>query len=113
MAYSEELANRVREELIIARAQDVGEIKVFGGLAFMVNDKMCVCIGGSDPDNIMVRVGKDRYDDALKRKGVMPTIMKDKPVKGYIDLGREGQKDLRFWVELALKFNKELISQEK
>lgn len=113
MAYSEELANRVREELALTRVQDVGEIKMYGGLAFMVNGKMCVCVGGSDPDNVMVRVGKDLYDDALKQNGAMPMIMKDRPIKGYIDVSEEGQKDLKTWVELALKFNEELISQEK
>lgn len=113
MAYSETLAQRVREELALAGAEDVSEIKMYGGLAFMVRDKMCVCIGGSDPDIVMVRVGKDKYDDALKRKGAQPTIMKDKPIKGYIDLGAEGQKDLKSWVELALEFNKELASRKK
>lgn len=74
---------------------------------------MCVYVGGSKADNIMVRVGADTYEDALKRKGTCPTIMKDRPIKGYIDLDSEGRKDLREWVELTLRFNEELVSKKK
>ena len=74
---------------------------------------MCVCIGGDDGEIVMVRVGKERYDELMKRKGALPSIMKDKPIKGYIDLAAEGQKDLTGWVKLALEFNKELASKKK
>lgn len=113
MAYSETLTQRVREELALAGVHDVGEIKMYGGLAFMVNGKMCVCIGGDDGEIVMVRVGKERYDELMKRNGALPSIMKDKPIKGYIDLAEEGQKDLTDWVKLALEFNKWLTSEKK
>jgi hypothetical protein len=109
MAYSEELANRVREEL--AQVEDLGEIKMYGGLCFMVNGKMCVCVGGRSGHGVMVRVGKDRYEELLQRKGAQPTIMKNRPVKGYISLEAEGQKELTLWVELALAFNRELTGK--
>lgn len=111
MAYSEALAQRVREELALAGAQDVDEIKMYGGLAFMARGKMCVCIGGDHGEIVMVRVGKERYDELMKRKGALPSIMKDKQIKGYIDLAAEGQKDLTGWVKLALEFNKELVKR--
>lgn len=113
MAYSEPLAQRVREELALAGAKDVGEIKMYGGLAFMVRGKMCVCIGGDDGEIVMVRVGKERYDELMKRKGALPSIMKEKPIKGYIDLAAEGQEDLTGWVKLALEFNEKLVSEKK
>lgn len=56
---------------------------------------MYVCVGGSKADNIMVRVNADTHEDTLKRKGARPTIMKGRPIKGYIDLDSEGRKDLR------------------
>lgn len=111
MAYSEELANRVREELAIAGALDVNEIKMYGGLCFMVNGKMCVCVGGKSGHGVMVRIGKDRYEELLQRRGALATIMKNRPVKGYISLEAAGQKDLASWVELALAFNKELTGK--
>lgn len=70
---------------------DTHEIKMYDGIAFMVNNKMCACVGGSKAANIMVRIGADAYEDALKRKGPRPTIMKDRPIKGYIDLDSEGR----------------------
>lgn len=57
MPYSETITERVRQEL--AHLSDVEEKKMYGGIVFMVNNKMCVCVGGSDPDNVMVRVGKE------------------------------------------------------
>lgn len=67
MPYNEAIADQVRLEL--AHLPDTHEIKMYGGIAFMVNNKMCVCVGGSKADNIMVRVGADTYEDALKRRG--------------------------------------------
>ena len=54
MAYDEELADRVREQL--APVAEPTEIKMFGGLAFMVNTHMACGIIG---DELMVRVGAD------------------------------------------------------
>ena len=54
MAYSEQLANRVRK---IAKARPtVTEKKMFGGLAFMLNGNMCC---GVTQDSLMPRVGSD------------------------------------------------------
>lgn len=110
MAYNEETTERVRKEL--AHVPNVEEKKMYGGIVFMVNGKMCVTVGGNDADIVMVRVGKEAYLDALKRKGAMPTIMNGREIKGYIDLGSEGQKDLKSWVELALAFNRELAGSK-
>lgn len=103
MPYNENIAEQVRVEL--ADAPDVSEIKMYGGIAFMVRGKMCICVGGSDADNVMVRVGPERYEAALKRPGTAPTIMKNRPIRGYVDLDHEGRKDLTSWAALALKFN--------
>ena len=45
MAYSIALANRVREYLAEIPHITVEEKAMFGGLAFLVNDKMCINIG--------------------------------------------------------------------
>lgn len=60
MAYSEDLAQRVR--VALAEQPVVDEKKMFGGLAFMVNNHMCCGILGSE---LMVRVGPERYAEAL------------------------------------------------
>ena len=50
MAFNEKLADRIRE-LIAAEHDNVEEKKMFGGLCFMVNDKMCV---GVEKERLMV-----------------------------------------------------------
>jgi hypothetical protein len=42
MGYDEKQANRIREALI--DAVNVTEKPMFGGLCFMVDDKLCICI---------------------------------------------------------------------
>jgi hypothetical protein len=67
MAYDEALARRIRS--LLAPREDVREQKMFGGLTFMVADKMAVGIAG---DDLMVRVGRDAYDEALARPHTRP-----------------------------------------
>ncbi len=64
MAYDEGLAGRIREAL--AERADFDEKKMFGGLAFMVNTHLAC---GVIHDDLLVRVGKENYQDALDRGG--------------------------------------------
>ena len=89
MPYNEAIADQVR--LGLTHLPDTHEIKMYGGVAFMVNNKMCVCIGGSKADNIIAYIGMDAYEDALKRKGAHP-IMNDRLTKDYIDLDSGGER---------------------
>ncbi|MDO5057376.1 MAG: TfoX/Sxy family protein [Lautropia sp.] len=108
MSINEFTADRIRRAL--SSEPDVYEKRMFGGLAFMVNGKMCVCVGGgADEDMIMVRVGPHAYADALERTGASPTIMKGRPIRGYVDVDETGQRDLGAWIRLALDFNRELV----
>ena len=66
MAYNEKLADRIRE-LISASQKDVEEKKMFGGLCFMVNGKMCV---GVEQGRLMVRLDPERYEEAME-KGIL------------------------------------------
>lgn len=110
MSINEFTAERIRRAL--SSEPDVYEKRMFGGLAFMVNGKMCICVGGGkDEDLIMVRVGPRAYAEALKRTGAAPTIMKGRAIKGYVDVDESGQRDLRGWLKLALDFNRELVGQ--
>jgi len=46
---------------------------MFGGLAFMVEGKMCVCVGKA---RIMCRIDPAMHDAALKRNGCTTVEMK-------------------------------------
>ena len=106
MAYSEALAARVRK--IIATEEGVTERQMFGGLAFMLRGNMCCGVLGED---LMLRVGPERYEDALGRAGARPMDFTGRPMTGmvYVD-GKAvatGAK-LRAWLEVALEFVGEL-----
>ena len=60
MAYDERLAERIR--VALRGREDVREQKMFGGIAFMVADRMAV---GVVHDDLMVRVGANGFDDAI------------------------------------------------
>ena len=41
------------------------------------------------------------------------TLMKGRLYHGYIDLDGEAQKELSYWIGLALSYNQELTQQDK
>ena len=109
MAYNEALTNRVRE--LLAHIPDVQEKKMFGSIGFMVNGKLALGVGDHDDHIMMVRVGPEKYEEAMKRKGATPAIMRGRERKGYVFLLAEAvasSADLRAWVDLALDYNKSL-----
>jgi TfoX/Sxy family transcriptional regulator of competence genes len=105
MAFNEKLADRVRE-LIAVNHKNVEEKKMFGGLCFMVNDKMCV---GVEQERLMVRLDPARYDEALEKEGAKPMDFTGKVMKGYVFVDIDAlktKKELGYWVGLALEYNK-------
>lgn len=116
MAYHEPLADRTREALAFNPAlgeKDVEEKKMMGGLAFMVDGKMCV---GIVKDALMVRVAPEAYDASLKRKGCRQMDFTGKVLKGFVLVDPEGtktKKDLDYWVSLALAFNDAAVASRK
>jgi TfoX/Sxy family transcriptional regulator of competence genes len=102
MAYDENLAQRVRQAL---SGQDgVIEKKMFGGLAFMLHGNMSV---GVEKDRLMVRVGPDRYDEALARPHARPMDFTGRPMKGFVYVppaGIQSDAALQEWVQLGAEF---------
>ena len=79
MAYDERLAGRVRE--ILSGQRSLKEKKMFGGLAFTVRGHMCC---GVEKDRLVVRVGPEQYEAALKRKYAREIDFTGRPLKGLI-----------------------------
>lgn len=105
MAYNEKLADRVRE-IIAAFEKNVEGKKMFGGLCFMVNDKMCI---GVRNDSLMMRIGPDNYEQALEKPGCRPMEFTGRVMKGFVYVDEESlntKKKLETWTLLALQFNK-------
>jgi TfoX/Sxy family transcriptional regulator of competence genes len=102
MAYSESLAERVRE--VLGRRKDLTEKRMFGGLAFLVRGHMCCGVIG---DRLMVRVGPDAYDEALGRPHAREMNFTGRAMRGmvYVDPGGiASEKALAGWVERGLAF---------
>jgi TfoX N-terminal domain len=107
MAYDEELANRLREEL--ADQAGVSEKAMFGGLAFLVNGNMAV--SASSHGGLMARVGADATDGALARAHTRLTEMRGRPMTGWIYVAPEGVKarrQLAAWVRRSVEFTRTL-----
>ncbi|HSU27913.1 MAG TPA: TfoX/Sxy family protein [Chitinophagaceae bacterium] len=105
MAYNEKLADRVRELISLGNGK-IEEKQMFGGLCFMVNDKMCV---GVEQERLMIRLDPAKYDEAMEKDGCQPMDFTGKIMKGYVfvDLNvLNTSKRLEYWVNLALEYNK-------
>jgi TfoX/Sxy family transcriptional regulator of competence genes len=113
MAYNEQLANRVRDIIAEHKPGKVEEKKMFGGLCFMVNGKMCVVIR---PDSILVRIDPGEFDKAVEKKELDPMLHIGRQMSGFgyvsEDLLRTA-KQLGRWVKLALEYNKLAKSSKK
>ena len=104
MAVNEKLTKRVREAL--ADLPNVEEKRMFSGITFMVNGKMCISVGD---DRIMCRIDPNIHDDVVVRNGARGVHMKGREYRGYVYVSEEGikaKKDFDFWVGLSLEFNK-------
>lgn len=112
MAFNEFLADRIRMVLKEKNAQFT-EKKMMGGLAFMVNDKMCV---GVIKNSMMARIDPLNYENAITKPGCRPMDFTGRPMKGWVYLEPEGidmDDDLNEWVQLALDFNPKATASKK
>ena len=97
MAYNEFLADRVRQ-IMLEKKVDYLEKKMFGGLCFMVDDKMCI---GIVKDEVMARIGPEKYEESLQKPGCNEMNFTGRPMKGYVFLTDEATDldvDLEYWV---------------
>jgi TfoX/Sxy family transcriptional regulator of competence genes len=111
MAYNEELANRVRETLM--ELPNVEEKKMFRGVTFMVNGKMCISVSGEE---LMCRIHPDIQAKSMELPGVRGMEKAGKIMKGYVYISPENlkrQEDFEYWVKLALDYNAEAKSSKK
>jgi TfoX/Sxy family transcriptional regulator of competence genes len=105
MPYNEKLAERVREIISVAH-KNIEEKSMFGGLCFMVNNKMCV---GVEKARLMVRLDPARYDEMMEMEGCKPMDFTGKAMKGFVFVDIDAlntKKKLTFWISLALEYNK-------
>lgn len=111
MAYNEELASRVRE--LLFQEENVEEKKMFGGLCFMVHEKMCI---GVVKEELMCRLDPELANKLLEKQGCRPMDFTGKRMKGFVYVDETGlytHEDLSHWVQLCLDFNPLAKSSKK
>ena len=102
MVYDETLADRVRSGL--AGRSGINERRMFGGLAFMLDGNMCCCV---TERGLMVRVGPDGYEDALRQPHAGVMDMTGRPMRGWVLVGLEGlasDESLGQWAQQGAEF---------
>ena len=107
MAYDEDLADRVREQIGDEPGQT--EQPMFGGLAFLLEGNMAVAV--TRRAELMVRVGAEGEDDALGRPHTRLVEMRGRPMTGWIYVAPEGlltDDDLGGWVRRGVAFARSL-----
>lgn len=110
MAYDRELADRIR--MALAHQSSVREVNMFGGLSFMVNEKMTV--NANTSGDLMLRCDPKRVDDLVRETAAEWAEMRGKPMsKGWLVVSSKNvasDEDLDYWISVALDYNKSVTS---
>lgn len=111
MAYDEKLALRIR--LALAEQDGIAEMRMMGGLCFMLHGNMFCGITKSD---LVVRVGSERYEDLLAQPHARPMDFTGRPLRGFIYVSPGGYRTdrmLRQWLDRAAEFASSLPKRTK
>ncbi|MFZ2259621.1 MAG: TfoX/Sxy family protein [Luteococcus japonicus] len=105
MAHDENLARRIRD--LLNDLPNLREVKMFGGLAFMLDDRM-LCTASAGGEALLVRVAPDEDPQLLSKPGAKRGEMgKDRIMGvGWIAVDAEAIKtdeDLQVWIQAALR----------
>jgi hypothetical protein len=109
MAYDDELARRIRERIGGERA--LTEMRMFGGLAFLIEGRMAVAVSGQG--GLMVRVDAADGIALSERDGVSPMIMNRRPMRGWLRVAPDVVADdasLDEWVTRCVDYVKGTIN---
>ena len=102
MAYDEGLAHRIQE--LLSEQPGLVEKKMFGGVGFMLQGNMAC---GVNKEDLIVRVGPERYEEAVGRPYARPFDFTGRPMKGWVMVSAEGYETddaLKAWVQEGVEF---------
>ncbi len=105
MAFNEQLANRIREQLKLF-PEIFSEKKMFGGLSFLHQGKMTV---GIVKGEFAVRVVSGKMKAELSKDFTRPMDFTKRPMKEFIYVENEGfetEEQLLHYIELGLEHAK-------
>jgi TfoX/Sxy family transcriptional regulator of competence genes len=112
MAYDENLAQRLRE--ILLGSPNLSEMKMFGGIAFLINGNMAC---GVTQNDLIVRVGPEASEQAFAAPHTRPFAMTSRaPMSGWVQVEPAGfatDEDLQGWVRQGLRYAASLPPKAK
>jgi TfoX/Sxy family transcriptional regulator of competence genes len=107
MAYDQDLAERIRE--LLDDQPDLGEQRMFGGLAFLIGGHMAVA--ASRDGGILVRADPARSDDLVATTDAEPMVMRGRPMQGWLRVGADAvrtEDQLARWVDTGAGYARSL-----
>jgi len=102
MAYNEQLANNIRS-FLVSYGDDIIEKKMFGGVCFLYKGKMTVGVVNND---LTVRVIESKMENELEKHNVRPMDFTKKPMKEFIYVELEHERNLPYWISLGIEHAK-------
>jgi len=112
VAYDEDLADRLREQLA---GETYTEKKMFGGLAFLIGGNMSVAASGEG--GLLVRVDPAENDALLQEPGAGPMEMGGRgAMKGWLRVSSDVLEDdetLGAWVTRGVTYARSLPPRRK
>jgi hypothetical protein len=111
MAYDEDLANRIRE--LVLMQEGVTEKKMFGGLAFLIDGNMSVSASGRG--GLLVRVDPEESDTLVARnEHASVADMGGRTMRGWLRVelaGVKTKRQLESWVARSVGYARSLPSK--
>ncbi len=107
MAYNEDLANRVRE--LVGMEPDLTEMRMFGGLAFLIAGNMSVAASGQG--GLLLRCDPVQTEALVSSPHASRFEMRGRAMDGWLrvdDAGVRTKRQLERWVKLGVDYARSL-----
>jgi TfoX/Sxy family transcriptional regulator of competence genes len=106
MPYDPELARRM--DVALQGLPGLQSKKMFGGIGYLINGNMACGVLGED---LIIRVGPGKYDEALAQPFTRPFAMTGRPMSGWVLVNRSGvieASDFKNWIDQAVEYAQSL-----
>jgi hypothetical protein len=107
VAYDEMLAARIRD--LLRNESDLTEMKMFGGLAFLIGGNMAVAASGQG--GLLVRVDPAQSDALASTPNAQSMVMRGRAMQGWLRVDADGvrtPRELAKWVRLGTTYARTL-----
>jgi hypothetical protein len=112
MAYDEETANRIRE--LVQSEDGLSEMRMFGGLAFLINGNMAVAASGRG--GLLLRCDPDETEALVAGPHTGRFEMRGREMDGWLRVDPpaiQTDNGLRRWVQVGVGYARSLPAKRK